>query len=187
MESHIVGSDGMRWVRFAVLVLVASLLQTGLMGALAILRADLKPDLLLILLVFFALRSHSTDAIIASFAIGFAADLSNPIAGRLMGPRIISFGLFGTLLSDLSSTISPRRVIYQAITILLMGCLTGGLSYLLTFLRTGAFPANPAAGCFWQPLYSAFLGPLLFWPVGWAMQMQGRGRRSYLRGALSRR
>ena len=40
-------------------------------------RPDIKPDLLLILLVFFALRSNSTDAIVASFAIGFAADLSN--------------------------------------------------------------------------------------------------------------
>ncbi len=173
----------MRWFRFAVLVLVASLLQTGLMGAIWILRADFKPDLLLILLVFFALRSNSTEAIIASFAIGFAADLSNPIAGRLMGPRMISFGACGTLLSDLNTTISPRRVIYQAITIFLTGCLTAGLSYLLTFLRTGGFPANMAAGCFWQPLYSAVLGPLLFLPVGWCMQMRGRGRRSYLRGA----
>jgi rod shape-determining protein MreD len=176
----------MRWIRFAVLVLVASLLQTGLAGAMWILRADFKPDLLLILLVFFALRSQSTDAVIASFAIGFAADLSNPIAGRLMGPRLLSFGVFGTLLSDLSNTIAPRRAIYQAITIFLMGCLTGGLSYLLAFLRTGAAPANLAGGCFWQPLYSALLGPLLFLPVGWCMQMYGRGRRSYLRGALSR-
>ena len=177
----------MRWFRFAVLVLVASLLQTGLVGALAILRADFKPDLLLILLVFFALRSNSTDAIIASFAIGFAADLSNPVAGRLMGPRIISFGLFGTLLSDLNSTISPRRMIYQAITIFLMGSLTAGLSYLLAFLRTGDGTADMAAGCFWQPLYSALLGPLLFWPVGWCMHMYGRSRRRYLRGVPARR
>jgi rod shape-determining protein MreD len=177
----------MRWVRFAVLVLVASLLQTGLVGALAILRADLKPDLLLILLVFFALRSNSTDAIIAAFALGFAADLSNPIAGRLMGPRILSFGVVGTLLSDLNGTLSPRRPIYQAITIFLTGSLTAGLSYLLAFLRTGAGPASLATGCLWQPLYSAVLGPFLFLPVGWCMQMYGRGRRGYLRGALSRR
>ena len=177
----------MRWFRFAVLVLIASLLQTGLVGALAILRADLKPDLLLILLVFFALRCNSTDAIIASFAIGFAADLSNPIAGPLMGPRIISFGLFGTLLSDLSSIISPRRVIYQVITIFLMGCLTAGLSYLLTFLRTGAVPANMATGCLWQPLYSALLGPFLFLLLGWCMHMYGRGHRRYVPGALARR
>jgi len=173
----------MRWLRFAVLVLLASILQTGLLGGL---RADLKPDLLLILLVFFALRGNPTDAIIASFAIGFAADLSNPIAGRLMGPRIISFGLFGTLLSDLNNTISPRRVIYQVVTIFLTGCVTAGLSYLLTFLRTGAVTAHMATGCFWQPLCSALLGPFLFWPIGWCMQMYGRGRRRYLRGALLR-
>jgi rod shape-determining protein MreD len=177
----------MRWLRFAVLVLVASVLQTGVVGVLAVLRAEVKPDLLLILLVFFALRSNPTDGIIASFAIGFAADLSNPIAGRLMGPRIISFGVFGTLLSDLSSTIFPRRVIYQAATIFLMGGLTAGLSYLLLFLRTGTVPADMAAGYFWQPLYSALLGPFLFLPVGWCMHMHGRGRRGYLRGALLRR
>ena len=93
----------MRWFRFAVLVLVASILQTGLVGVLSIRRPDIKPDLLLILLVFFAFRCNSTDAVLTSFAIGFVADLSNPVRG-VMGPRIISFGLFGTLLSDLKAS-----------------------------------------------------------------------------------
>ncbi len=110
----------MRWFRFAVLVLVASILQTGPVGLIAI-HSEIRPDLLLILLVFFALRSNSTDAIITSFAIGFVADLSSS-ALPLMGPRIISFGLFGTLLSDLNSTLYVRRVLYQALTIFVMSC-----------------------------------------------------------------
>jgi rod shape-determining protein MreD len=164
----------MRWLRFAVLVLVASLLQTSLVGVIAI-RSDIRPDLLLILLVFFALRSSSTDAIVASFAIGFVADLSNSTT-TLMGPRIISFGLFGMLLSDLNGTLFVRRVLYQSLTIFLMGCLTAGLTCLLTFLRAQAVTTNMAA-FLWQPLYSAILGPFLFLPVGWWMHMYGKGRR----------
>ena len=178
----------MRWFRFAVLILAVSLLQTGLVRVIAIPpRSDIKPDLLLILLVFFALRSNATDAIIASFAIGFAADLSNPIVSRLMGPRVVSFGLFGTLLSDLNSTISLRRLVYQAMTIFLMGGLTTGLGYLLTLLRGETVTTNVAAGLFWQPLYSAILGPFLFLPVGWWMRMYGKGWRRHARRLLLRR
>ncbi|MBM4023781.1 MAG: rod shape-determining protein MreD [Planctomycetes bacterium] len=176
----------MRWFRFAVLVLVASLLQTGLIRVLAVppSRPDIRPDLLLILLVFFASRAKSTDAILASFALGFAADLSNPILTRLMGPRIISFGLFGSLLSDLSSTISPRRMTHLALTIFLMGSLTTGLSYLLALLRAETVVTAWRTGLLWQPLYSAIVGPFLFLPVGWWMRMYGKGPRRRRRGRL---
>jgi rod shape-determining protein MreD len=176
----------MRWFRFAVLVLVAALLQSGLVGVIAT-GSDVRPDLLLILLVFFALRSSSTDAVITSFAIGFMADLSSLTTG-LMGPRIISFGLFGTLLSDLNSTIFVRRMLYQALAIFLMGFLTAGLSCLLILLRARTAPASLTTTLLWQPLYSALLGPFLFLPVGWWMRMYGRkGRSPFLRGALLRR
>jgi len=166
----------MRWVRFAVLVILASVLQTGLMGAMAVLRPAIKPDLMLILMVFFATRCRSTDAVIASFTIGFVADLISPVLG-LMGPRIISFGLFGTLLSDLQGIIATRRPIYQAIAILLTGLLTGGVTLLLTFLRADAVTTNVSAQLFWQPLYSAILGPLLAMPIAWWMHMNGKASR----------
>lgn len=175
----------MRWFRFAVLVLVASILQTGPVGILALGRPDIKPDLLLILLVFFAIRCNSTDAILASFAIGFVADLSNSTV-PLMGPRIISYGLFGMLLSDLSSTIFVRKLLHQFLAIFLMGCLTAALSGLLMFLRTQSLTLSTAV-VLWQPLYSAVLGPFLFLPVGWWMHMYGKGRGLSLRRTLLRR
>ena len=101
----------MRWIRFAVLVLAASILQASLMDVLRIGR-DIKPDLLLVLLVYFGSRCNSTDGVITSFVIGFVADLIAPIGG-VMGPRIISFGLFGTLLSDVQRVFSLRRPLFQ--------------------------------------------------------------------------
>jgi len=168
-----------------VLILVASILQTGV-GAMRIAQPDITPNLLLILLAFFAFRADPTDAIITSFAIGLAADLSHPTASRLMGPWIISYGLFGTLLSDLSGTLSPRRLSYQAATLFLLGFLTAGLAYLLTMLRADRLVAHLTAELFWQPLYSAVLGPLLFWPIGWWMRMHGRGARRLARKPLWR-
>jgi rod shape-determining protein MreD len=166
----------MRWFRFAVLILAATILQTGLMEIVAVPGTGIRPDLLLILLVFFAGRCNPAEAVIASFAIGFAADLISPIMG-LMGPRIISFGICGTLLSELHTVISTRRPLYQAITIFLMGGLTAGLSHLLTLLRAETVATNLAAGLLWQPLYSALVGPLLSAPVGWWMGLERKQRR----------
>lgn len=164
----------MRWLRFAVLVLVATILQTSLVGIISF--RDIKPDLLVILLVFFAISIDPRDAIVASFAIGFAADLSNPVRD-LMGPQIISFGVFGTLLSDVHSVISIQRMMHQAVAIFVIGSLTALVSYLLTFFRAEPAAAHFAAQLLWQPLYSAVIGPLLFFPIAWWMHIDRKGRK----------
>lgn len=176
----------MRWIRFAALVLGASVLQAGLMDMLSLGRPDIKPNLLLILLVFFASRCNATDAVITSFAIGFIADLVSPIR-NVMGPRILSYGLFGTLLFDVQRVFSLRRPVYQGIAIFLVGSLTAVLSYLLASLRTDGGQVNLAANCLWQPLYSSVLGPLFSLPVGWWMHMNKKSRRPYGRWPAPRR
>jgi rod shape-determining protein MreD len=177
LSARLSGSGSMRWLRFAVLVVLATVLQTSVVGVIALGRPDLKPDLLLILLVFFAIRADPQNAVLTSFAIGFAADLSSPVRG-LMGPQIISFGAFGTLLSDVHSIISIRRMPYQAVAIFLMGFLTALLSHLLTFFRAEPAVAHAGTELFWQPLYSAVLGPFLFFPIAWWMRMAPKGTRA---------
>jgi len=164
----------MRWFRFAVLVLIATILQTSLVGMVSL--RGVRPDLLLILLVFFAISIDPRDAIVASFAVGFAADLSNPIRG-LMGPQIISFGILGTLLSDVHSIMSIQRMAHLAVTVFVIGSLTALLSYLLTFFRAEPATAHFAAQLLWQPLYSAVLGPFLFFPIAWWMRISRKGRK----------
>ena len=166
----------MRWLRFAVLILVATLLQTSFLGVVWIVSPEIKPDLLLILLVFFAIYGAPRDAVITSFAIGLAADLASPAMG-LMGPRIISFGLFGTLLSDLHHTISLRRLPYQGAAIFIAGLLTAALTRLLVHLRAEPAAAHWAGEFFWQPLLSAVIGPFLCLPVRWWMHINGSRRR----------
>ncbi len=153
----------MRWFRFAVLILVATLLQASLLAHLGI-----KPDLLLILLVFFAVYCDCSEAIISSFAIGFAADIIAPA----MGPQIISFGLFGTALAYLNRVVAIKKMPYQAIVIFITGFLVGTLTHLLSLLIGEPAAKNICSILLWASLYTALVGPFLFLPVAWWMRIR---------------
>ncbi len=153
----------MRWFRFAVLVLLATVLQASFFVDL-----NIKPDLLLILLVFFAIYCNTSNAIICSFTIGFAADL----IGRTMGPQMIGFGLFGTALAYLHQVVAIRKMTYQALVIFITALLAGSMVYFLNFLKGEPTPQNMFAALFGIALYSALVGPFLFLPSAWWMRIK---------------
>jgi len=156
----------MRWFRFALLILAVTVLQKGLLA-----RWGSKPDLLVILLVFFAIYYNTSDAIISSFTIGFAADLvGSPMP---MGPQMISFGLFGTLLAYLHRVIAIKRMPYQALAIFATSVLTGVMTHLLVYITEGeSVAANIYTVVFVTSLYSSIVGPFLFLPSAWWMRIK---------------
>ncbi len=160
----------MRWVRFVFFVLVVTLLQTGLLDVVAVTQLHIKPDLLLILLVFFAVYCDTTEAVITSFAIGFASDLAN--ISNPMGPCTISFGLFGTLLAYLRRVVNIKKMPYQGMAIFITGLLAGLLAHLLMLLKGPVYASNISATIFWTSLYSGFVGPFLFLPCAWWMRIK---------------
>jgi len=153
----------MRWLRFAGLLCLTTVLQAGLLA-----RLDIKPDLLLVLLVFFGIYSKTSDAIITSFATGFAAD----IIGSAMGPQIIGFGLFGTALAYLHQVITIGKIPYQAIAIFVIGFLAGCLAHLLTLFKGEPTTQNVYSVLLETSLYSALVGPFLFLPFAWWMRIK---------------
>jgi len=157
----------MRWLRFAVFILIVTVLQASLLNIIAVTDLNIKPDLLLILLVFFAIYCNTSEAIITSFTIGFAAD----IIGPEMGPQIISFGLFGTALAYLHRVIAIRKMTYQSLTIFITAILTGTLTYLLALLKSESAAPNYTE-LFWKSLYSSIVGPFLFLPSVWLMRIK---------------
>jgi rod shape-determining protein MreD len=155
----------MRWLRFALLILAVTVIQKGLLA-----RWSSKPDLLIILLVFFAIYYNTSEAIISSFTIGFAADLvGSPMP---MGPQMISFGLFGTLLAYLNRVIAIKRMPYQALAIFAASILTGILTHLLAYITGEPVAANIYAVIFITALYSSIVGPFLFMPMAWWMRIK---------------
>jgi len=155
----------MRWLRFALLILAVTVIQKGLLA-----RWSSKPDLLIVLLVFFAIYYNTSEAIISSFTIGFAADLvGSPMP---MGPHMISFGLFGTLLAYLNRVIAIKRMPYQALAIFVTSILTGILAHLLAHITGEPFPGKIFVVVFVTALYSSIVGPFLFLPAAWWMRIK---------------
>lgn len=158
----------MRWSRFAVFVLIVTVVQAGMIDIIAVTRWNIKPDFLLILLVFLAIYCSSSEAIITSFVIGFAAD----IIGPTMGPQMISFGLLGTLLAYLHHVISIKKMPYQGFAIFITGFLAGVMSHVLTALKGQPTLPNAFGVIFGASLYSSLVGPFLFLPSAWWMRIK---------------
>jgi rod shape-determining protein MreD len=159
-----------RWLWFVILLIAVMLIQAGLLSNLRI-----RPDLLLILLVFFAVRSTTFDAVITSFATGLAYDL---ISNSVMGAGLIAFGIAGTILAYMQRTVLLSSPPFQAFAIFFTGLFAGTIIYLLNALKTGT------AGDFtnlaiWTSLYSAVAGPFLFPAVRWLTDFQSNTRRRY--------
>ncbi|MCK4752932.1 MAG: rod shape-determining protein MreD [Planctomycetes bacterium] len=160
----------MRWARFVVFILIATVLQADLVNVIAVSSLNIKPNLLLILLVFFAVYCDTYEAIIISFVIGFSADII--VIGSAMGPQIISYGLFGTLLAYLHRVIAIRKMPYQSAAIFVTGFLASILVCFLSFLRGQQAYPNMYVALFGTPLYSAIIGPFLFLPSAWWMHIK---------------
>jgi rod shape-determining protein MreD len=154
----------MRWVKFGSVVLAAAVLEAVLAGW------KVKPDFMLIFLVFFSLHSGRRDAIISSFTIGFAADLIMLTGG--MGPRTISFGLLGTVLSILAGAVAIRNKVVEGFVILVMGLSAGLLSQLLGLIQGQTGSGGGYAGILWTSLCSAVAGPVLFLLLGRLMRVK---------------
>lgn len=156
----------MRWFRFAAIVLVAAILQASLLNIIALPPLNIKPNILLIFLVFYAIHYNTTEAIITSFAIGFVADISS---GAPMGTQTISYGLFGTSLAYLHRVITIRSMPSQAFAIFITGCLVGVLTHSLALLKGQSTISNIYTAILGIALYSAIIGPLFFLPAAWFM------------------
>ena len=163
----------MNWPRFAVLVLIATFLQARWIDTIAVTDLRVTPDLLLIAMVFFAVRCNESEAIITSFVLGFAADIAT--SGFSMGPLIISFGLFGTALAYLHRLIAIKKVPHEAITILVITLGTGCLAWLLARAAGQSRPAGFGT-LLGTSIYSAVLGPVLFLLLDWLMRIKTRRR-----------
>lgn len=158
----------MRWFRFAVLILAVTILQKGLFQ-----RFPTRPDFLLVLLVFFAVYCNTSEAIITSFAIGFAADLiGSPMP---MGSHMIALGVFGTLVAYLHHVITIRRMPHQALAIFAVALLAGTATCLLA---RESLSVNMYWGLVKTALCSGIVGPFLFPPLAWCMHIKiSRSRR----------
>ncbi|MBN1816505.1 MAG: rod shape-determining protein MreD [Sedimentisphaerales bacterium] len=151
-------SDSMRWIRFIVVVFLITVLDAGnLLNLIATPGLHIRPDLLLIAMVFFVSHLDITHAMTVSFFLGFVADVSGELS--ILGPYTLSFGIFGSLLCQLRKVVLVRRMLYQALTIFVMALLIRGLAQLLLMVKAQQAGANVYVILWGTAAYSAVFGP----------------------------
>ena len=101
----------MRWITFIIFLILITLLNaSNVLNFIAIGQWSIRPDILIIIFVFFAVNSDPADAIVASFMIGFAADISLTDS---MGLFMTAFGLAGIFLAQLKRNTIDDRLFNQ--------------------------------------------------------------------------
>jgi rod shape-determining protein MreD len=152
----------MKWWRFTFLIIFVAVLQTSAaMNLFSLTNLRIKPDILLILLVYFTVYCDSYDAVIISFAIGFAADL----AGMVLGPHFISYGIIGAAVTHVKKIILLKNTRQQAMAVFITAVLTETVALMLAQFKAPELTKTGAFEIFAASAYSAILWFLIKWPV----------------------
>lgn len=168
----------MRWIRFSIVLLILTLLNAGnLLNSIAIGKYNIKPDFLLISLVFFAINCNTYEAIIVSFAVGLCRDLS----GASMGPYFLTFGVLGSLSSQLRKVVIMKRMIHQGIAVFAMGIIAIMLAQVLSYFKIGKTSIDLLVVLFGTAAYSGLIGPLLWQLLSAISGWMGIEKHSYRR------
>ncbi len=149
----------MRWIRFTIILLIMTLLNSGnLLNIISISDLNIRPDLLLVLLVFCATNCKTLDAMVISFAIGFAADIS----GTCIGPYTITFGVLGSIISQMRKVVIMKKMTHQAMAIFFIGLVGGAIVHMLIFMKTRLSAPSVYVIVFFGAIYSGLIGPFLW-------------------------
>ena len=152
----------MKWLRFILLLLFVAVLQSSaVMNIFALTARHIKPNIFLMLLIYFAISCDSYNAIITSFAVGFAADL----AGAVMGPHIISYGLVGVAVAYVRNIILLKKTNQQAAAIFAAGIFVELIAVLLTGLKAAGLAKMDGMEIFAIAAYSAILWFMIKLPI----------------------
>jgi rod shape-determining protein MreD len=115
----------MRWVTFLVLAVVVLTLQSVVAPRLELLGA--RPDWLLVVVVFFALRAAPRDAVLGAWVLGACADL---MTIERFGLLALSYGLAGAAVTSVREYLFRSRPLTQFVVTLLV-CLLLRFAWLL--------------------------------------------------------
>jgi rod shape-determining protein MreD len=173
----------MRWIAFIILLLVVTVLQTSVMPFLAV--HTIRPDLLVILAVYYALAARTHDALLACWIIGLAIDLTSLsfAGGANVGLHALSLGMIALVivnLRDLTFRDSvATRLFFTFATKLAVSLLAG--TYMGFVLQTVHPFRETLITAIYAAVYTAVLAPYGHWVLGRLRRPLGIGATHRLR------
>lgn len=151
----------MRWTPFIIVLSIVMLIaSSGLVDMISLGDYNIQPSLLLIVMLFFAVNCETSEAIACSFVIGLAADICS--SSMTMGPYTVSFGIVGTAVSFLQSSLIMKRMIYQMVCIFASSLIIESMAEAMVFSKLSGQTLNSFFVILMVTSYSAVIGPFVW-------------------------
>ncbi len=159
----------MRWLTFAVMALVCITLQTTVTHAVSV--AGVRPDWVLVLVVFFALHVRTLDVAIAGWVLGLLVDFQS---AERFGLFSISYLLVALFVHATRENVFRTHPLSHMAMTLVAGILVQGIFWVYCLVFTG-FGGSTAGSQFldatiivvytacWAPLFHAGMLKLSPW------------------------
>lgn len=155
----------MRWIAFAILLYVVAVLQSTVAPYIAV--HTIRPDLMVIVAVHYALLARTDDALLACWCIGMATDLTGISYAHHsnVGVNAISLSLIAICIVNLRELVFRESVVTQLILTFLTKlflALLVGLHMLYVLGQWGRF-GEILTSAVWAAVYTAILSPYVHW------------------------
>ncbi len=167
----------MRWIAFTILLYIVTVLQTAVVPYLGVHHT--RPDLLVILAVYYALTARSQDALLAAWFIGLAADLTGLGLVRHGGIGLHAFtmGLIAILIVNTRDFTFRDSVVTRLVYTLLAAFAQSLLVGLHLYYTAANRPAmiDIVLGSLYSAVFTALLAPYGHWILGRIRTLLGLG------------
>lgn len=165
----------MQFIFFCIFFFLGIILQGGnILNFIELGELNIKPDVLIILLVFFALRVDDITAIIVSFLLGFAADLII----LPLGPFVIAYVLAGYAVSSIKKSAIVNSIISQSFLVFLTVLTIFFAASAIKFIANKDISSHLVFRAFATALYSALIAPFMIWFLELISPVFGLGKSS---------
>jgi rod shape-determining protein MreD len=155
----------MYWVAFAILLYVVAVLQTAVVPFFAV--HGVRPDLMVIVAVHYALSARAADALLTCWTIGLVTDLCGLGYAHhaAVGAHALALGLVGLFivgLRDFTFRDGVTAQLFFTFTAGLLQSLLVGL-HLRYAATSPPAPAEVLLGALYGAVYTALLAPYAHW------------------------
>lgn len=120
-------------------------------------QMNFRPDVMIILMVFFALKFESISGLIACFLLGLGAD----IVSLPMGPFVIAFTIAGALIANIRKSSVADNIVFQAILIFVATIVILGGAEFIKYIADKDVSSHLIKRIFVTGLYNLVFGPIL--------------------------
>jgi rod shape-determining protein MreD len=162
-----------RTLRWAGLILFVFILQTTIVPVIAIF--GVKPDLILLVLVFFAFKTDVIPAVFTGFILGLAQDFYSP---EVLGLNALVKSLAGFIAGFFNEKVMRIDPIFQLALLFLIFIIHDAVYLLVHVLKSGAsfqmIGTELLTATLPRTLYSLFFALI---PILWEFLFSSRGKR----------